>query len=575
MAHGFEPRAAAARLAATTIAVSLSLYGAGAHAQPTAHFDDFRYAASPQPGAPVAAPRGRYLNPVIAGSHADPSIVRVGRDYYLASSSLTFWPGIPIFHSRDLVHWTRIAAAVSRPDQMRIAGLDTWQGLYAPDLKWHAGRFYLLGTCYACGGNFIMTAPRAEGPWSKPAWLPFEGIDPSLFVDADGRAYVLNNGPPPGAPRWEGHRAIWLQEIDLATLEMRGPRSVLVDGGVGERGRPFWVEGPHLIRRDNRYVLIAAQGGTKENHHEVAFRADALRGPYVARDVPILTQQGLDPRRPNRIVQAGHADLVETPAGDWWAVFLASRPFGPAELDYTNGRETFLLPVTWRDGWPVILPAGQAVPPAPLLPRLPSGRSTDSMADGGAHGFVERWRTAALNGRWVTLGTPDRRWWRTGAGLSLDATTATLGDTAQPALLATRQSASRTTISVSVTLLDPAGIAGLAAYAGRDHHWALLLAGTARNREVRVVRRIGQGDPAAGTVVARAPAAGIGPVGLRIAADGPALDFAFDNGSGWRSIGPTRDGRTLAVSTTGSFIGTLLGVVALKDQRAASSTATP
>ena len=548
---------------ASSVAALASALAATAGAQPSARFADFRYEATPLRGAPATAPRGRYLNPVIAGSHSDPSIVRVGRDYYLATSGFTFWPGIPIFRSRDLVHWTRIGAAVSRAEQMRIAGLDTWQGLYAPDLKWHAGRFYLLGTCYSCGGNFIMTAARAEGPWSNPTWLPFEGIDPSLFVDADGRAYVLNNGPPAGAPRWDGHRAIWLQEIDLATLTMRGARVVLVDGGVGEGGKPFWIEGPHLIRRDGRYMLIAAQGGTKENHHQVAFRAVSLRGPYAPRDAPILTQQGLDPQRTNRVVQAGHADLVETPAGDWWAVFLASRPFGSGELDYTSGRETFLLPVTWRDGWPVILPPGQAIPATPPLPELPADHG--DTPGGGSHRFAEAWRTTMPGGRWIILGSPVGRWRRSGGGLTLTATTARLDVADQPALLATRQTAPRAMVSVTVRMLDGQASAGLVAYADRRNNWALLLADG--GREVRVV----WGD----RIVARAPANGTASARLRITADGPRLSFAIRHGRAWRQIGPVQDGGTLAVARTGGFTGTILGVVALKPKRTPSIAATP
>ena len=179
---------------------------------------------------------------------------------------MTFWPGYPIFHSRDLVHWVPLGAAVADARAMPIARLDTWQGLYAPDLKWHNGRFYLTGTCTGCGGNFVMTAPHTMGSraplhWSAPHWLPFEGIDPSLFFDSDGRAYFVHNGAPPGPSRWDGHRAIWLQEFDPATLALIGAQSVLVDGGADPADKPFWIEGPHLIRHDGRYMLFTALGG--------------------------------------------------------------------------------------------------------------------------------------------------------------------------------------------------------------------------------------------------------------------------------------------------------------------------
>lgn len=549
--------------AVAALAMLVAITGAAPPDETAATFSDFEYVGRPLPGTPTAAPPGRYLNPVIAGSAADPSIVRVGADYYLTVSSMTFWPGLPIFRSRDLVHWTQIGSALSDPAQLRIDGLDTWKGIYAPDLKYHAGRFYLVSTCYGCGGNFIITAARPEGPWSKPRWLPFEGIDPSLYFEG-GRAYVVHNDLPPGGPRWDGHRAIWLQEIDLATLTMTGPRTLLVDGGIHPSGKPFWIEGPHLMKVGARYILIAAQGGTKEAHSEVAFRADSLRGPYVARPVPILSQNGLDPARPLPVTQAGHADLVATPAGDWWAVFLASRSFGPGDLDYTAGRETFLLPVTWRDGWPEILPPGTAAPTSPARPRLAPGQGT---APGGAgNRFAENWRGSELDSRWTMLGTPARQWWRAGRGkLRMIPAPDPLGSTSQPALLGIRQADPRATVSVTVSPGKAA--AGLAAYVGQSHFWAVLVVpGHGGEREVRVIRRSGARDPVVGTVMARAtvPQGTPAPVRLRLTTEGPSLSFAYAvPGKGWLPVGGEQDGRTLMVSTTQHFTGTVLGVVAL------------
>lgn len=580
------------RVAASAVCIGLgAAFAAGADARtaapPRATFSDFRYEGSPRPDDPIAAPPGRYLNPVIAGSASDPSIVRVGEDYYLAVSSFTFWPGIPIYRSRDLVSWTRIGSAVARRDRMPIEGVEGWRGLYAPDLKWHAGRFYLTGTCVGCGGNFVMTAARAEGPWSKPTWLPFDGIDPSIFFDDDGRAYVLNNGLPPGGARWDGHRAIWLQEIDLKRLALVGPRTVLVDGGGDPAAKPFWIEGPHLIKRDGRYVLITAIGGTKEDHSEVAFRATELRGPYMPRGVPILSQLGLDPRRPSRVVQAGHADLVRTPAGDWWSVFLASRPVGPNELDYTAGRETYLLPVTWRDGWPEILLPRTPVPSFPSRPQLAPGSGSEPAAGGGR--FTPAWTGPALESRWLTLGSFARPWWTVGGGtLRMAARTASLGDAGQPALVAVRQSDPQAVAAVTVRF-DPAragDAAGLAAFADRAHYWTVIVAGDgAGGREVRLVGRTDARDPQAGRFVARASLDGKGsaPVRLKLSAKGPALVFAYaTQGDAWRALGEPQDGLTLAVSRTGGFTGTFIGPVVLGEtspQRGrstrSSSTATP
>ena len=188
--------------------------------------------------------------------------------------------------------------------------------MYTPDLKYHDGYFYLLNSRYSCGGIFIMRSRNPAGPWPDPTWLPLKGIDPSIFFDDDGRAYVLHNDLPPGKEGWDGHRAIWLQEIDLKTLRLVGEHVLLADGGTHPPEHPFWIEGPHLFKKGGVYYLICAQGSTNEQHVEVAFRSRTLRGPYEARPDPILTQVGLDPSRANRVANAGHADMVTTPNGN-------------------------------------------------------------------------------------------------------------------------------------------------------------------------------------------------------------------------------------------------------------------
>ena len=299
--------------------------------------------------------------------------------------------------------------------------------------------------------------------------------------------------------------------------------------------------------------------GTKEHHSEVAFRADRLRGPYVARGAPILTQEGLDPARPDRVVQAGHADLVQTPACDWWSVFLASRPVGPGQLDYLTGRETFLLPVKWQDGWPVIVPAGRGIPPRGTAPRLAPSAGLAPAA--GGNRYAPPWRSAALDGRWLTLGSVASPWWRAGGGqLRVMTHGAPLGGVAQPALLAIRQSDPRVTLHTTVRIDAHDGGAGLAAYADTGHFWALLVG----RHDVRLIRRSGSADDADGVTVARAPLRGVGsgPVRLRLAIDGEALAFDYAEATGgWHSLGGRQDGHNLSVTTTNDFTGTVLGVV--------------
>ncbi len=355
-----------------TGALAIACFPGALAAQPVAHVAEVEYRAAPQ------APAGpdEFRNPVLPGFQPDPSLVKVGADFYLVNSTFAWFPGIPIYHSPDLVSWRQIGNAIDRPGQFSFKGLRTNQAIFAPAISHYGGKFRILDTCVECGGNFMIVADRPEGPWSNPVWLDFEGIDPSLFVDEDGTAWVLNNGAPQREPRYEGHRAIWIQQIDLATGKMLGPRKVLVDGGVHPADKPIWAEGPHIFHHDGWYYLTAAEGGTAEDHSQTIYRSRRPDGPYEAGPInPILTQRDLPADRPQRVEATGHADFVQLDNGDWWAVFLGTVPF--AGQSTLLGRETFLLPVTWNDGWPVILPKGAPVPFALKRPALPPDGPVD------------------------------------------------------------------------------------------------------------------------------------------------------------------------------------------------------
>ena len=355
-------------LAGLTLALLAAAPGRAQGPQP-ARFDWFEYAGDDTTFNFPAGP-SEYRNPVLAGFYSDPSLTRVGEDYYLTASTFTYFPGLPVFRSRDLVHWTQIGNAIDRPGQLNFDGLDLSRGVFAPDISHHAGIFYIVNTCVDCGGNFIITAKNPAGPWSDPVWIKdVTGIDPSLFVDDDGAAWLMNNAAPAGPVLYEGHRAIWIRRFDLKTLKTSGPAMMIVDGGVDISQKPIWAEGPHIFKRDGRYYLITAEGGTAINHSQVVYRGDSPEGPWTAYPRPILTQRDLEPLRRYPVTSAGHADIVETQNGEWWATFLATRPYG-ADL-YNTGRETFLLPVHWRDGWPVITAPGQGIAPVVRHPDLP------------------------------------------------------------------------------------------------------------------------------------------------------------------------------------------------------------
>ncbi|MCX6319006.1 MAG: glycoside hydrolase family 43 protein [Bacteroidetes bacterium] len=301
-------------------------------------------------------------NPILSGFYPDPSICRAGNDYYIVNSSFAYFPGLPIFHSKDLLNWELIGHAMDRSEQLNLEGAGVSRGLFAPAISYHQGTFYIVCTLVDKLGNFVITAKNPKGPWSNPVPLPqVNGIDPSLFFNEDGKAYIVYNSiPPDNKSLYDGHRTIRMMEFDKAALKVIGTEKIIVNGGVDISKKPVWIEGPHMLKKDGWYYLICAEGGTGFNHSEVVFRSKSAEGPYAPYvNNPILTQRNLDPTRKDPVTTTGHADFVEGPDGKWWAVFLGCRPY---EGDYYNtGRETFMAPVEWKDGWPQFALGGETV----------------------------------------------------------------------------------------------------------------------------------------------------------------------------------------------------------------------
>lgn len=555
-----------------TIAFTLLAYAGPAHAQTLrAHFAYFDYRGSdPTDLLPVG--QGQYRNPILPGFYPDPSIERVGEDYYLVNSSFGYFPGLPVFHSRDLVHWEQIGNAIDRPGQLKFEGIDLSRGLYAPAITYHDGTFFIVNTCVTCGGNFVMTAARAEGPWSQPVWLREidgdDGYDPSLFFDEDGRSWIVSNGPAPGKPRYDGHRAIWLQRFDARAMRMIGPRTAIVDSGVHPEQNPQWIEGPHLFKRFGYYYLSAAEGGTGEGHSQVIFRSRTIAGPYEAyAKNPILTQRDLPPGRVNPVTSAGHADMVETQNGEWWAVFLATRPYG--DNLYNTGRETFLLPIKWVGEWPVILDRGKSIPAVLDKPRLPRKALT---APGGFCCAHQRTSFAGkeLPRDWVMMRTPSTRWWTTGAGLTLEARAVQLGDQANPSYVAHRQQHRDIHVETKMRFApsrdgDKAGLAIVQS----DHFYYFFGIVRAGGRtELHVERRASPLDPKTGVIVKKAalPGGVSRPIllGLDTRADKISFRYAIRPGGAWRTFLAGADNQILSTKIAGGFVGSSVGVYAAR-----------
>jgi xylan 1,4-beta-xylosidase len=298
-------------------------------------------------------------NPILPGFNPDPSIVRVGDDYYVATSTFEWFPGVQIHHSRDLVHWRLLTRPLTRASQLNMLGDPDSCGVWAPCLTHADGRFWLIYTDVkrygrtTVGGasgaslrdfhNYLVTADRIDGEWSDSVYLNSSGFDPSLFHDDDGRKYLVNMlwDHRPGPNRFAG---IVLQEYSVAERKLVGRRENIFAGtALG------FTEAPHLYKRDGWYYLLTAEGGTGWGHAVTMARSRNLRGPYELHpETPILTSR----HRPDVVLQrAGHADLVDTPHGEAYMVYLCGRPLRNRGR-CTLGRETAIQKMRWdSDGW--------------------------------------------------------------------------------------------------------------------------------------------------------------------------------------------------------------------------------
>lgn len=535
-------------------------------AAPVARFSEVTYRAIDAPGP---AP-GHYRNPVLPGFHPDPSVVKVGDDFYLVTSTFSWFPGLPVFHSRDLVHWELIGHAIDRPGMVDLGGMRmVTDGLYAPAIAWHEGTFYIFNTCVRCGGNFYVTASNPAGPWSDPVWLDFEGIDPSLFVDGDGRGWLLNNGLPEGGPRYEGHRAIWIQRFDFASGRLVGPRRMLVDGGVHPEDNPIWAEGPHVYAHDGWYYLMPAEGGTADRHSQTIYRSRNPDGPYEPGPFnPILTQRDLPGDRPDRVEATGHADLVRLDDGSWWGVFLATRPF---EDQLTLlGRETWLLPVRWVDGWPRFLDRGEAVPMEAARPGLPEFAGAD-----WSH-WRERFDGPALSGEWIAMRNPSPAQWfaldRERGGLALVAGADAASSQGQPHFLGRRlrHPSAEYTARLAFAPEAEGDFAGLLAFASEENFLALgIELGGDGTRRLAVRRRAGADQGDNGELLAAQPLQGSGEVELKLAIDRgeAALAWRPAGGGAWRELAGGVDLRHMASVNSGLFTGVTVGPYAVQGPR--------
>ncbi len=417
-----------------------------------------------------------FQNPILAGYYPDPSICRAGDDYYIVNSSFAYYPGLPLFHSKDLVNWNQIGYAMNRPEQLNLDGAGVSRGLFAPAITYYNGTFYIICTEVSKLGNFVITAKDPKGPWSNPVSLPqVNGIDPSIFFDDNGKAYVVFNSiPPNNISMHDGHRTIRMFEFDAVNLKVVGEEKLLINGGTDMAKKPVWIEGPHLIKKDGWYYLICAEGGTGYNHSEVVFRSKSPEGPFVSYEKnPILTQRHLDPKRMNPVTTTGHADFVEGKDGKWWAVFLGCRPY---EGDFYNtGRETFMAPVVWKNSWPEFVLGGDEVKYSYPIDAVADEKSERF---NGNYLFRDEFTNSILNVRYQFLRTLHKQWYNLSdkpGSLTLKLRPETCAGTDNPSFVAFHQPHIKGYAAASLSFIPKAENekAGLLAFQNEKNYYYL------------------------------------------------------------------------------------------------------
>jgi len=497
-----------------------------------------------------------YRNPILPGFYPDPSICCVGDDYYLVTSTFEYFPGVPIFHSRDLVHWRQIGHVLDRPSQLNLDSVPQSYGIFAPTLRYHDGLFYMVTTLadpQRVFHNFIVTAEHPEGPYSEPYFLnDAPGIDPSLFFDDDGRAWYTGNRNPMGADhRVSARREIWLQELDLATMQLIGEKYVLWDGITRGEEVP---EAPHLYKVDGQYILLIAEGGTYLTHMVTVARSETLTGTYESNPRnPILTHKHLGIDHP--ITNTGHADMVQTPGGEWWMVALASRPNGG--YFYNLGRETFLVPMKFEDGFPLVNPGKGVIEFEHPAPDLPEQRWSAPPA-------CDHFEGESLALCWNFLRTPRTNFWslseRRGY-LRLKLRPEKLSDYANPSFVGRRQQhidfAVRTALEFSPENINEC--AGLVVIQNAHYHFRFVATlNSAGERVVRLEQRANDLE----TLIAERVVSSER-LYLKIEAVGMAYTFAlatiFEQ---WQTLAENVDGRILSTTVAQGFTGVYIGMYA-------------
>ena len=538
--------------------LSLScMLAAGAQAQ-TAQFDYFKYAGNDSRFNVEIDKTHQYYNPILAGFYPDPSICRVGDTYYLVNSSFTFFPGVPLSTSKDLVNWKSAGHVLDRPSQVPLKGQHVSGGIFAPAISYNKKNktFYMITTNVGAGNFFVKSKDPSKG-WSEPIYLrKIDGIDPSFFFDDNGKGYIVHNGPVVGGADYEGQRSIRCFEFDVKGDSIKGDFKEILRGGTHVEKKPIWIEGPHVFKKGKFYYLMCAEGGTGGWHSEVILRAKNPMGPWEENpNNPILTQRtGLDTNRKDPVSSAGHADIVEDGKGNWWAVFLACRPY--EEDMYNTGRDTYLLPVTWKDGWPEILAKNTPISTVGEKAGLKPAEKNEFSGNFSYTDYFE-----SINPRWMILRNYEPFFVKgtNSKGIKLNLLPGNIYKRDPMSAIWARQQHGTFTAETEInfTPRNDKEIAGLALLQKEDHNF--VLGKTMKKGQLMVTLTRAEKN---NVQIASATIKG-GKLKLKVEGHDRYYDFyyAVENGD-WQLLAKGVDASNLSTQKSGGFIGAVIGLYA-------------
>ncbi len=535
----------------------------------TAQFDYFKYSGNDARFSATIDKTHQYYNPVLAGFYPDPSVCRVGDTYYLVNSSFTFFPGVPLSTSKDLVNWTPAGHVLDRPSQVPLKGQHVSGGIFAPAISYNKKNktFYMITTNVGAGNFYVKTKDPSKG-WSEPIYLrKIDGIDPAFFFDDNGKGYIVHNAPVVGKADYEGQRAIRCFEFDVKGDSIKGDFKEILRGGTHVQKNPIWIEGPHMFKKDKYYYLMCAEGGTGAWHSEVILRSKNPMGPWEeCPNNPILTQRtGLDKNRPNPVSSAGHADLVEDGKGNWWAVFLACRPY---EDDmYNTGRDTYLLPVTWKDGWPEILAKNTPISPVGEKPGLKPAEKNEFS---GNFSYTDNFDTTGektalkdLNPRWMFLRDPKDCYKVENGKLTLNLLPGNIYKREPLSAIWARQQHGTFTAETSLdfTPRNDKDIAGIALLQKEDHNF--VLGKTMKDGKLMLTLTRTEKNKALIASAAIKP----GTIRLKVEGHDRYYDFYYAEAGGtWQLLAKGVDASNLSTQKSGGFLGACIGLYASSDK---------